>query len=204
MKKKPKKLTYGRVTVAEGPKGIRVRWREDNKDRERTSPTFEEGCRLAQEINARLESGGVGSPEGSGNNEDRDCSDGPGPHAQSLVEVAFRSALWMAEMNAAPPAIAAAFITEASMKPVPAATTMASADWRAVFAARSRMSWVVFIPMGARPDEIAIGKPALRCDGTPFPALSLHPLERIAGFSRPRWKDVSHRGTEEDSSTYQY
>lgn len=65
MKKKPKKLTYGRVTVAESPKGIRVRWREDNKDRERTSPTFEDGCRLAQEINARLESGGVGSPEGS-------------------------------------------------------------------------------------------------------------------------------------------
>jgi len=65
MKKKPKKATYGRVTVAESPKGVRVRWREDLKDRERTTPTFEDGCRLAQEINARLESGGVGSPEGS-------------------------------------------------------------------------------------------------------------------------------------------
>jgi len=65
MKKAKKKTTYGRVTITQAGKSFRIRWREDNKTRERTSTNYEAACKMAQDIDARLEFGRPGNPKSS-------------------------------------------------------------------------------------------------------------------------------------------
>ncbi len=65
MKKAKKKTTYGRVTITQAGKSFRIRWREDNKPRERTSTNYETACKMAQDIDARLEFGRPGNPKSS-------------------------------------------------------------------------------------------------------------------------------------------
>lgn len=62
MKKTKKKTTYGRVTVSQSGKYFRIRWRENNKTKEKTSTSYEKACSIAQEIDARLEAGRPGDP----------------------------------------------------------------------------------------------------------------------------------------------
>lgn len=65
MKRTKKKTTYGRVTITQAGKNFRIRWREDNKARERTSTNYETACKMAQEIDTRLEHGRPGNPKSS-------------------------------------------------------------------------------------------------------------------------------------------
>jgi len=64
-KKKQRKATFGCVRVTERGKYIRIRWREDKKSRELSSTNWDEACVVARQIDARIASGGLGSPEGT-------------------------------------------------------------------------------------------------------------------------------------------
>lgn len=63
MKKTKKKTTYGRVTVTQSGKSFRIRWRENNTAKEKTSTSYEKACKMALEIDARLERGRPGNPQ---------------------------------------------------------------------------------------------------------------------------------------------
>jgi len=62
MKKIPNKTTYGRVTITKRGNGFRIRWRENKMPQEMTTTDYTKACKLAPEINARLERGQVGNP----------------------------------------------------------------------------------------------------------------------------------------------
>jgi|GEM_PF-2645364 len=64
-KKKPRKATFGSVKVTERGNYVRIRWREDKKNKELSSTNWEEACIQARELDSRIASGGLGSPEGT-------------------------------------------------------------------------------------------------------------------------------------------
>jgi integrase len=64
-KKKNRKTSFGVVSVAERGTWVRIRWRENKKTVERSKRTWEEACAFARQVEARLASGGAGSPEGT-------------------------------------------------------------------------------------------------------------------------------------------
>lgn len=64
-KKRTRRATFGSVKVTERGKYVRIRWREDKKNKELSSTDWEEACALARKMEERIASGGIGSPEGS-------------------------------------------------------------------------------------------------------------------------------------------
>lgn len=64
-KKKNRKTSFGAVSVAERGTWVRIRWRENKKTVERSKRTWEDACAFARQVEARLASGGRGSPEGT-------------------------------------------------------------------------------------------------------------------------------------------
>jgi integrase len=63
-RKKPRVASFGSVKVTERGEYFRIRWRENKKSVERSSTSWDEACALARQIDARLASGGRGSPDG--------------------------------------------------------------------------------------------------------------------------------------------
>ena len=64
-KKGSRKTSFGAVSVAERGSWVRIRWRENGKTVERSKSTWEEACTFARQVETRLASGGLGSPEGT-------------------------------------------------------------------------------------------------------------------------------------------
>jgi integrase len=64
-KKGSRKTSFGAVSVVERGSWVRIRWRENGKTVERSKSTWEEACTFARQVEARLASGGLGSPEGT-------------------------------------------------------------------------------------------------------------------------------------------
>ena len=60
-----RKTSFGAVSVAERGSWVRIRWRENGKTVERSKSTWEEACTFARQVETRLASGGLGSPEGT-------------------------------------------------------------------------------------------------------------------------------------------
>jgi len=64
-KKGSRKTSFGAVSVVERGSWVRIRWRENGKTVERSKTTWEEACTFARQVETRLASGGLGSPEGT-------------------------------------------------------------------------------------------------------------------------------------------
>jgi len=64
-KTKKKSARFGAVSVVARGTFVRIRWRENNQTVERSKKSWEEACAFARDVDARLASGGVGSPEGT-------------------------------------------------------------------------------------------------------------------------------------------
>jgi len=64
-KKGSRKTSFGAVSVVERGSWVRIRWREQKKSIERSKRTWEEACAFARQVEVRLSSGGLGSPEGT-------------------------------------------------------------------------------------------------------------------------------------------
>lgn len=64
-KKGSRKTSFGAVSVVERGSWVRIRWRENGKTVERSKSTWEEACTFARQVETRLASGGLGSPEGT-------------------------------------------------------------------------------------------------------------------------------------------
>ena len=64
-KKKQRRTRFGRVSVEERGKYVRIRWSENKKAIERSRTDWLDACNYARQIDSRLASGGTGSPEGT-------------------------------------------------------------------------------------------------------------------------------------------
>jgi uncharacterized membrane protein len=64
-KKSSRKTSFGAVLVVERGSWVRIRWRETGKSVERSKSSWEEVCTFARQVEARLASGGLGTPEGT-------------------------------------------------------------------------------------------------------------------------------------------
>lgn len=64
-KKKNRETQFGPVSVKERGSWIRIRWTENKKSVERSKTDWTEACNFARAVEARLASGGLGSPEGT-------------------------------------------------------------------------------------------------------------------------------------------